>query len=284
MAVHHLWVLAFGLSGNIISLLVGLAPLPTFYQIYKKKRSEGFQSIPYVIALFSAMLWMYYALLKKDALFLITINSFFCIIQTGYIAAYLFYAQKKARLQTLKLISLFNVFGFGALCLLTYFLAQGTNRLKILGYICMAFSLSVFVAPLGIVRKVIRTKSVEYMPITLSFFLTLSAISWFVYGLLIKDLNVAVPNVLGFIFGVLQMVLYMIYRNPKIAQLQQPKLQELSEHIVDVVKLSTMVRSELNSVVPQSNAIENDKVIIEDQIVKKQTEGIKQSLDTPTNV
>ncbi|TXG54423.1 hypothetical protein EZV62_019679 [Acer yangbiense] len=300
MAVHHSWAIAFGLlgiifffffihtkhlfnifahfcqlifSGNIISFLVGVSPLPTFYQIYKKKSSEGFQSVPYVISLLSATLWMYYALLKVDVLLLITINTFFCVIQTIYISLYLFYASNKARIQTLKLLLLFNVFGFGTICLLTFFLAKGTTRVKIIGYICMAISLSVFVAPLCIVRKVIRTKSVEYMPFTLSFFLTLGAVTWFLYGLLIKDVNIA-------------MVLYMIYRNPKIVQLQEPKLQELSEHIVDVMKLGTMVCSELNSMVPQINAIENDQgIVIEDQVVKKQTdEETKQNLDAPTNV
>ncbi|TVU25304.1 hypothetical protein EJB05_27796, partial [Eragrostis curvula] len=45
-------------AGNIISFMTYLAPLPTFYRIYKNKLIQGFQSVPYVVALFSAMLWI----------------------------------------------------------------------------------------------------------------------------------------------------------------------------------------------------------------------------------
>ncbi|XP_016465379.1 bidirectional sugar transporter N3-like [Nicotiana tabacum] len=259
------WAFAFGVLGNIVSFIVFLSPLPTFYKIYKKKSTEGYQSIPYVVALFSSMLWIYYAFLKTNTTLLITINSFGVFIETIYVGFYLFYAPKKAKVQTVKMLLLSVVGGFGAIVLVTQFLFKGAVRGQVVGWICLVFSLCVFVAPLGIVRKVIKTKSVEYMPLLLSVFLTLSAVMWFFYGLLLKDINIAAPNVLGFIFGIVQIVLYVIYskkekailKEQKLPEIQKPavivvdenmnnkKLPELTqEQIIDIVKLGLLVCSD----------------------------------------
>ncbi|XP_010536596.1 PREDICTED: bidirectional sugar transporter SWEET10 [Tarenaya hassleriana] len=261
----------FGILGDAISFLVCLAPLPTFYRIYKRKSAEGYQSIPYVIALLSAMLWIYYAMIRKHATLLITINTFCIVIQTFYIVVYMYYAPKKDKILTTKFIFLFNVLGFGAVLLLTLFVTHGDKRVSVVGYVCMVFALCVFVAPLGIIvtSKQTNIKSVEFMPFPLSFFLTLGAVMWFFYGLLLKDLNIALPNVLGFAFGVAQMLLYVIYKKPTKNVLEQPaiKLQDISEHVVDVVRLSTMVcSSEMRSVVPQLSADMEATIDIDDKI------------------
>ncbi|CAN4089325.1 unnamed protein product [Withania somnifera] len=280
--------LIFGLLGNIISFMVYLAPVPTFYRIYKKKSTEGFQSVPYVVGLFSAMLWIYYAFLKPDTTLLITINSVGCCIQSFYICFFLFYATKKAKMDTVKLLVSFVV-GLGLINLLTQFLAKDSNRTQIVGWICLIFSLCIFVAPLCVLRQVIKTKSVEYMPFQLSFFLTLSAIMWFFYGLLRKDYNIAIPNVLGFTFGALQMMLYMIYKKAKkVTGKEEVKLENtteivieeqkiakeiLPEQIIDVVKLSAMVCSEIIPMV--TDQLKNEitlpqlsVIINEDKIIK----------------
>lgn len=213
---HLPWITIFGLLGNTISFMVFLSPIPTFYRVYKKKSTEEFQSIPYVVAFFSCILWLLYAYVKTDVIFLVTINAFGLFIETIYITIFLIYANKKTRISTFKQILLFNVFGFGVIVFFTMVIAKTTRvRLLILGWICLIFSLCVFVAPLGVMRKVIRTKSVEYMPFFLSFFLTISAVVWFFYGLLKHDYYIAVPNVLGFTFGIVQMILYAMYRNSK---------------------------------------------------------------------
>ncbi|XP_051119180.1 bidirectional sugar transporter SWEET9-like [Andrographis paniculata] len=263
---HHL-AFVFGLLGNIVSFMVYLAPIPTFYQIYKKKTSEGFQAVPYVVAMFSAVLWIYYAILKTNTTLLITINSAGCLIETIYIVFFIVYATKKARVQTVKLIALLVVCGMGFVGL-TQSVVHVSYRVKVVGWICLIFSLCVFIAPLCIVKHVIKTKSVEHMPFLLSLFLSLSAVMWFFYGLLLKDFNIAIPNVLGFTFGVLQMILYKMYKNTtnideqKLPVDQLPKqiifledrekIPEFTEQIIDIVKLSSVVPS------PEKIAMKNN--------------------------
>ncbi|KAK8928550.1 Bidirectional sugar transporter SWEET14 [Platanthera zijinensis] len=216
VSIHIENPLAFsiGLLGNILSFIVILTPLKTFYRVYKKKTTGSFQSAPYVMALSSAILWLYYAILTRNVL-LLTINTSSCVLESAYLAVYVFYASKALKIFTAKMIMFFNVVLCGSVLLLTLAFLEGRRRVEITGYICASFAVSVFIAPLSIIRLIIKTKSVEYMPFLLSLFLTLSAVAWFFYGLLLKDFFVALPNVLGFLFGVAQIILYFMYMNPK---------------------------------------------------------------------
>lgn len=256
MSTHHPLAFAFGILGNIISIMVYLAPMPTFFRIYRKKSTEGFQSLPYLVALFSSMLWLDYAMLKKDAFLLITINAFGCFIETVYIVLYIIYASKENRISTFRLVLSMNMGLFSFIILFTHFVMKDSVRVQVLGWICVAVSVSVFAAPLSIVAQVIKTRSVEFMPFNLSFFLTISAIMWFAYGLSTKDLCVALPNVLGFILGLLQMLLYAIYRKANKVIMEE----KLQENLKTIVILSSEVHPV--DVQPQSNEDHAQKVII----------------------
>jgi len=197
---------------------------PTFLRVYRKKSTEGFSSVPYVVALFSCTLWIFYALVKTNSSPLLTINAFGCAIESVYILLYLVYAPRPARLRALASFLLLNVAAFSLIAVVTLVLVAEAQRVRVLGSICLAFSMAVFVAPMSVIViytrstsklkrdniiktralanyncsllctqfVVIRTKSAEFMPFSLSFFLTLSAVAWFFYGLFTNDLYVTV--------------------------------------------------------------------------------------------
>ncbi|KAF5930316.1 hypothetical protein HYC85_031189 [Camellia sinensis] len=229
---------AFGILGNIVSFFVYLAPLSTFYRIYKKKSTEGFQSTPYAVALFSAMLLLYHGFLKTNGLMIITINTIGCAVEVTYLLVFMIYATREAKIYTTKLLIMFNVGAFGLIALCTFLFSKGHQRVTIVGWICAVFSVSVFAAPLSIMmyRLVIKTKSVEYMPFAFSFFLTLCAIIWFLYGFFIKDYYIEIPNILGFAFGIAQMALYIVYKYAKKQISPQVKLQDLGT-VINLVML-----------------------------------------------
>ncbi|KAA8528652.1 hypothetical protein F0562_036007 [Nyssa sinensis] len=241
----------FGLLGNIVSFLVFLAPVPTFYKIYKRKSSEGFQSIPYIVALFSAMLLLYYAFLKTNEYMIVSINGIGFVIEVTYLILYVIYAPKGTKIFTLRLVFIFNIGVFGLIMLLSILLVKGPQRVTVVGWICAVINLAVFVAPLSIMRQVIRTKSVEYMPFFLSFFLTLCATMWFFYGFFVKDFYIALPNVMGFLFGIAQMILYMIYKDGEMNLKQQEgtKDKKLSSAEVPKSGVDTFEDLEMNAIV-----------------------------------
>ncbi|CAM9002191.1 unnamed protein product [Rhodiola kirilowii] len=123
----------------------------------------------------------------------------------------------------------------GALVLIAQLIIKNAaTRVKFLGWACLIYSIAAFVAPLGVIEQVRHTKSVEFMPFGLSLLLTINAVMWSVYGSLLKDLYIQIPNFLGIPLGTAQLVLYMAYHNSEEAM----KGEKLPEHASEMTKSS----------------------------------------------
>jgi solute carrier family 50 protein (sugar transporter) len=158
----------------------------TFRQVYLKRTASGFSSLPYVVSFFSCVLWVLYAVVKTDSHLLLSINSAGCAFEAVYIVFYLAYAPRRATVRT----AFYMLLGAAALGLCIGVTLRGLpprHRVKFLGSVCLASSLAVFVAPLSVIVKVVRTRSAEFLPIGLCFCLVLSAVAWFCYGLFTND-------------------------------------------------------------------------------------------------
>uniref|UniRef100_A0ACD5XLE6 Uncharacterized protein n=1 Tax=Avena sativa TaxID=4498 RepID=A0ACD5XLE6_AVESA len=204
-----------GIVGNIISILVFTSPIGTFRRIVKLKSTQEFRWLPYVTTLLCTSLWTFYGFLKPGGFLIITVNGAGATLQAIYVALYLAYAPRETKMKMAKVVLAVNVCFFAAVVLVGLLALHGAVRLFAVGMVCAALTIGMYAAPMAAMMTVVKTKSVEYMPFFLSFFLFLNGGIWSVYSLLVKDYFIGVPNAMGFAMGTAQLALYMAYRNKK---------------------------------------------------------------------
>jgi len=90
--------------------------------------------------------------------------------------------------------------GISVVVLVSLLALHGNTRKLFCGFVAAIFYI-MYGSPLSIMRLVIRTESVEFMPFFLALFVILCGTSWFTYGLLGHDPFVVVCNGVGAALG-----------------------------------------------------------------------------------
>ncbi|KAG6503378.1 hypothetical protein ZIOFF_035690 [Zingiber officinale] len=153
-----------------------------------------------------------FAVRVPDNILVSTINRAGAAIEAIYVVIFLVFASKPSvRARTAALLAAVPS-AFAAVAVISLALLDGQPHKLLCGFAATAFSICMYASPLSIVRLVIKTKSVEYMPFLLSLFVFLCGTSWFVYGLLGHDPFISVPNGCGSVLGAMQLLLYAIYK------------------------------------------------------------------------
>ncbi|KAL6511975.1 Bidirectional sugar transporter sweet1 [Orobanche gracilis] len=205
-----------GIFGNAFALFLFLAPLITFKRIVKNRSTEQFSGIPYIMTLLNCLLSAWYGLpfVSPNNLLVLTINGTGAAIESVYVLIYLIFAPKKEKGKIVAILAAVLAV-FGTVAFVSMFALHGNGRKLFCGVAATIFSIIMYGSPLTIIRLVIKTKSVEFMPFFLSLFVFMCGTSWFVFGLLGKDPFIAVPNGFGSGLGAVQLILYAIYRGNK---------------------------------------------------------------------
>ncbi|KAI3835009.1 hypothetical protein MKX03_007302 [Papaver bracteatum] len=207
----------FGICGNVTALFLFLSPLMTFRRIIKSKSTQQFSGVPYIMTLLNCLLSGWYGLpfVSPHNILVTTINGIGGVIEGIYVVIFMIYAPKKDKFKLMVLLAV-ALITFASVSMVSLLaIHEHETRLFFCGLAATIFSINMYASPLSVMKLVIRTKSVEYMPFLLSLFVFLCGTSWFVYGLLGGDPFITVPNGFGCGLGALQLILYAIYRNPK---------------------------------------------------------------------
>ncbi|XP_047152524.1 bidirectional sugar transporter SWEET4-like isoform X2 [Vigna umbellata] len=175
-----------GIIGNVISGALFLSPVPTFIEIWKKRSVEQFSAIPYLAMVVNCMVWTLYGLpmVHPHSILVVTINGSGSVLALIFIALFLIYSDGKKRLK---------------------------KRSEIVGTVCILFNIMMYASPLSVMKLVIKTKSVEYMPFFISLASFGNGVAWTTYALIRFDPFITIPNGLGTLLAVAQLVLYATY-------------------------------------------------------------------------
>ncbi|MBA0783810.1 hypothetical protein Gotri_001464 [Gossypium trilobum] len=129
---------------------------------------------------------LYYGMLKTNANLIVGISCFGCAIEIIYLILYIVYAPKRDKVFTVKWIILFNLGGYCLIMVATNLFRERSKRVTVMGWVCAVNSVAVSASPLGIMF----------------------------------------PNVLGFLLGTAQMVIYVIYKNANKGVEKTEKMQK----------------------------------------------------------
>uniref|UniRef100_A0A0D9XBQ3 Bidirectional sugar transporter SWEET n=1 Tax=Leersia perrieri TaxID=77586 RepID=A0A0D9XBQ3_9ORYZ len=202
-----------GIIGNVISFGLFLSPVPTMCKIFKKKDVEEFSPDPYLATFLNCMMWVFYGLpfVHPNSILVVTINGIGLLIEAIYLTIFFVYSNNKIRKKmgyTLLAEALFV-----AAVALGVLLGEHTHerRSLIVGILCVIFGTIMYGSPLTVMYTVVKNKSVEYMPFLLSLASFLNGACWTSYALIRFDLFMTIPNGLGTLFGLVQLILYAVY-------------------------------------------------------------------------
>ncbi|CAL4946307.1 unnamed protein product [Urochloa decumbens] len=240
--MEHIARFFFGVSGNVIALFLFLSPVVTFWRIIRKRSTEDFSGVPYNMTLLNCLLSAWYGLpfVSPNNILVTTINGTGSLIEAIYVVIFLIFAERRIRLRMLGLLGIVTSI-FAAVVLISLLALHGNGRKIFCGLAATIFSICMYASPLSIMRLVIKTKSVEFMPFLLSLSVFLCGTSWFIYGLLGRDPFIIIPNGCGSVLGLTQLVLYAIYRKNKGAAAPAGKGEAAAAEVEDAKKVAAAV-------------------------------------------
>ncbi|XP_044466600.1 bidirectional sugar transporter SWEET5-like [Mangifera indica] len=204
---------AVGIAGNVISFGLFLSPFPTMMKIHTQKSVQAFRPDPYLATILNCIMWMFYGspAVTQDNLLVITINVAGFIMEIGYVTVFLIYSPWAKRKKIMLVLLVEVVFAAVVIFITLFSFHTLKDRAMIVGIVCIVFNVIMYTSPLTVMKMVINTKSVKYMPFTLSLANFLNGCVWVLYAILKADPYVLIPNLLGTISGIVQLVLYAMY-------------------------------------------------------------------------
>ena len=215
-----------GWAAVCISIILHFSPIPNYLKICK--RQIRFNDAPNLKVLgnyITSINWLIYGYLLRNKFI------FFCylicsILSIICVFTFLLFLAKvkllKSFLFTLTLL-LYTIISY------LLFAVLSINK-EIVGYICVILSLFLLINPFLIIKKVIKYRNYKYIPIKICSLSLIGSTCWIIYGFMIINFNLIIPNLIGLIVSLILMFIWNIFKKRK------PIVEDVANISISVTK------------------------------------------------
>ncbi|XP_043209729.1 sugar transporter SWEET1-like [Amphibalanus amphitrite] len=188
-----------------------LTGVPICLKVRRKGEAGDVSGLPFAAGTFSCSVWFKYGTVIRDAP-MMAVNLSGLLIQAAYLAFYYRYCRGSVSLTAVRRQVAAMVALIAAVYWYVDFHEQDREVAQYrLGFMAASASIAFSASPLASVAEVIRSKSTESLPLPLLLVTFLVMLQWAVYGTMIGDSFVQVPNIICTCICGLQLLLFLVY-------------------------------------------------------------------------
>ena len=199
----------FGWIGAALSIFFFIGPLTLVIETFNGKRNYKDMN-PYMlfINMSNCVLWVAYGLRLGELQMYVT-NGTGTAFSLVWISFYLYFlAEKKPLLAVFYLILFYDIY-----LEVFYIFFKLVGEKAITGHIVLVINVVMYAAPGYKIFLALKNSDHTLLPIHISFIALASSTCWFIYGLYISNPSTYVPNGIGIVFSVAQVVVYFIAKS-----------------------------------------------------------------------
>ncbi|KAJ8611430.1 hypothetical protein CTAYLR_009013 [Chrysophaeum taylorii] len=209
-------VISFGWFGAAGALVLFMSPASTtFRRIVAEGSVLNFDHSPYVISLIQCSFWVAYTSMLPGLVEPLVTNALGAALEATYCAIFVRFSSTHKCAQHIASACA----AFGMVLVVAHVvpfprLGGATPEASFVGIAACALNIIMYASPLNVACMVIRTKSVEFMPLSLTVGTLTCSACWTAYSYALGDLFIFLPSILGVLLAFFQLILYSCYYRP----------------------------------------------------------------------
>jgi len=200
---------SIALAASFLTIVMWLAPVrdvwTASYSIYRTGTTDNVATgFGFVAGTFNCILWNLFSFNRLNTMLVAFIlNCAGFLLNISFVLCFYFYGNTKARRATMnQVIAMLIVTGVAV----GIWIGEESNN--VVGYFAAFVNVLMLFGPLAAAGEVIRARSARGLSLLPLVMTLVASITWFSYGVYIKEIPAMIPNGLGIIFGMAQILLF----------------------------------------------------------------------------